>query len=75
MSRAMNLSATAAEVTAICAGLGVSTTAIEALLPTGTRVVCRTSEGMVTLRNKMRGKIIEGTVTRAPRTIAPSLMS
>ena len=74
MSRAMNLSVTEAEVSAICTDLGISTTAIEALLPSGTRVVCRTSEGSLALRTKMRTKIIDGPVRRAPRSIAPSMM-
>ena len=74
MSRAMNVSVTEAEVTALCTDLGISTTAIEALLPSGTRVVCRTSEGSAVLRNKLRTKIIEGPVRRAPRSISPSLM-
>lgn len=75
MSRALNLSVTQADAIAICAELGVATTAIEMLLPTGTRVVCQTSVGTLALRNRMRAKIIEGAVRRAPRSIAPSALS
>ena len=74
MSRAMNLNASVADVTAVCRTLNVATTAIEALIPEGTRVVCQTSEGAIALRAKMRTKVISGTVTRSPRFVAASSM-
>ncbi len=72
MSRALNVNATESEVSAICVTLGVSTTAMEMLIPSGTRVVCQTSEGALTLRKKLKGKIIDGAIVRSPRFIAPS---
>jgi len=75
MSRAMNVNATEAEVVSICATLKIATTAIELLLPSGIRVVCKTSEGALALRNKMKSKLIAGAVKRAPRSIALSVMA
>ena len=72
MSRAMNLNVTEAEVVDACTQHGVLTTAVEALLPMGTRVVCRTSEGAALLRKKLKTKIIDGTVKRSPRFVAAS---
>ncbi|ARS28824.1 hypothetical protein [Sphingomonas sp. KC8] len=74
MSRAMNLNATVADVTTTCRTLNIATTAIEALIPEGTRVVCQTSEGAIALRAKMRTKVISGAVVRAPRFVAASSM-
>jgi len=65
----MNINASVAEVSAACTTLGVSTTAMEDLIPSGTRVVCQSAEGALALRGKFRTKIIEGSVTRSPRAI------
>ncbi|WP_380872274.1 hypothetical protein ACFB49_32180 [Sphingomonas sp. DBB INV C78] len=72
MSRAMNLTSTKAEVTAACQSLNIATTTIEALIPSGTRVVCQTSEGALALRKKMKSQIITGAVTREPRFVMAS---
>lgn len=69
MSRAMNVSLTQHEVVRICADMGISTTSTEALIPSGTRVVCRTSEGSLALWNEMRAHIIHGAVRRMPRAL------
>lgn len=74
MSRALNLSVPEAEVAALCNELGIIMTSIEPLLPTGTRVVCRTKEGTLALQKKFRTKIIEGSIRRAPRSVNPSMM-
>lgn len=74
MSRALNVDATESEVSAACLTMGVDTTAIEVLIPSGTRVVCRNSEGALALRKKFKAKLIEGPITRSPRSIAPSAM-
>jgi hypothetical protein len=69
MSRAMNLTPSESEVKRICEDARIAITSIEKLLPSGTRVVCLNGDGAATLRNKMRGKIIEGTVKRMPRSL------
>jgi len=74
MSRAMNLNATETEVTDACTQHGVTTTAVEALLPAGTRVVCQTSEGAAVLRKKLKSRLIEGSVTRSPRFVVASAL-
>ena len=74
MSRALNLQLPTAEVAEACKKLGILVSAIETLIPSGTRVVCRTSEGALALRTKFRTKLIEGTITRVPRSITNSAM-
>jgi hypothetical protein len=69
MSRAMNLSVNQSEVVKICGDMGIATTSIEPLLPKGTRVVCLNADGAAALRNKMRASMIEGAVTRMPRSL------
>lgn len=69
MSRAMNLTMSQREVTDLCKTLGVATTSVETLIPSGTRVVCQTSEGSAVLRKKVRTAVIEGAITRMPRTV------
>jgi len=69
MSRAMNLHLPQSEVANICESLGIVTTSIETLVPSGTRVVCRTSEGGALLRKKLRTSMIEGSIKRMPRSI------
>ncbi len=68
----MNVNATQAEVAALCTTLGVLLTASEPLLPTGTRVVCQTSEGALKLRGKLKSKILQGEVTRVARSVRAS---
>ena len=72
MTRAMNLNMIEADVAKLCAELGIATTSIETLVPSGTRVVCRTGDGSAVLRRKLAGKLIEGAVGRMPRSIRSS---
>jgi hypothetical protein len=74
MSRALNVNATEAEIVTICTANGISTTAMEMLIPSGTRVVCQSSEGAVVLRKKMKTRLIDGPIVRSPRFVAPSAM-
>ena len=74
MSRALNVDATESEISAACLAMGVATTAMEVLIPSGTRVVCRNSEGALVLRKKFKTRLIEGPITRSPRSVAPSAM-
>lgn len=74
MSRAMNVNVSPEEVRDTCLQYHIATTAIEALLPAGTRVVCQTSEGADALRKRLKSRLIEGAVKRSPRFIAPSAM-
>lgn len=72
MSRAMNLLMPQKEVAELCAALGVVTTSIESLIPRGTRVVCKTVEGSEILFRKVRKSVIEGSITRSPRSLPAS---
>lgn len=72
MSRAMNLNMPEGDVVRLCDELGIKTTSIEKLVPSGTRVVCRTGDGSAVLRKKVAGKLIEGSVVRMPRSIRSS---
>ncbi len=69
MSRAMNLSVAQDEIKRICADMGISTTSVEPLLPSGSRVVCLTADGAFALRKKMHSQVIEGSVKRVPRAL------
>jgi|GEM_PF-1721357 len=69
MSRAMNVNLTESEVRRVCADMSIAITAIEALIPSGTRVVCQNAEGSLALWNKLRTKIIAGPVRRTPRSL------
>lgn len=73
-SRAINLNATETEVTDACKSLGVQVSAMENLLPSGTRVVTLNSEGALALRTKFKSKVIAGAVTRLPRFVVNSAM-
>lgn len=72
MSRAMNLNMPQSEVARLCAELGIVITSIEALVPKGTRVVCRTGDESAVLRRKLTGKLIDGAVVRMPRSLPNS---
>jgi hypothetical protein len=72
MSRAMNLSMPQREVADLCETLGVATTSIESLIPQGTRVVCKTAEGSAILLKKVKTSLIQGSITRTPRSIRAS---
>ena len=64
MSRAMNISATEAEVKSACEARAIRISAIEILPGGGTHVVCVTSEGADELRGAFAAKIIAGKVKR-----------
>ena len=66
MSRAMNLNLTRAEVEAAVLKQGASISAIEPLLPSGTRVVLTNAEHAADLRRKLKALIIDGKVKRTP---------
>jgi hypothetical protein len=70
MSRAMNLSLSQDEVEAAVLKHGAVISAIEPLLPSGTRVVLTNAEQAASLRRKLKSQLIEGKVRRTPlRTI------
>ncbi len=66
MSRALNVDATLAEVTARCAKLNAPISAIEALRSGGTRVVLKTAVDAVAVAKAYGTKVMAGTVTRQP---------
>ena len=65
MSRAMNVTATKTEVTAMCAKHAVGISAIETLLSGGTRVVLDNGDDADTIRHAFRTRIISGPVKRS----------
>jgi len=69
MSRAMNVNLTESQVRRVCEGMSIAITAIEPLIPSGTRVVCQNVEGSLALWNKLRANIIPGPVRRMPRSL------
>jgi hypothetical protein len=66
MSRAINLSVTQVEVTAMCTRHKVAISAIEALPDGGTRVVLNTADDTAVIAKAFRSSILTGTVTRVP---------
>lgn len=64
MSRVVLLALSEADVIAQCARSEVSVSAIERLLGGGVRLVCSSSRGAATIRQKLKRHIIDGTVTR-----------
>ncbi|MES2493417.1 MAG: hypothetical protein V4579_09085 [Pseudomonadota bacterium] len=66
MSRAINLTLNEADVTARCLAAGVSISAIEPLMISGTHLVCLTSEGAETIRRLLKKFLIPGKVKRFP---------
>jgi hypothetical protein len=64
MSRVLLLALSEADVMAECAQFTVSVSAIERLLGGGVRLVCSSSRGAATMRQKLQRHVIEGTVTR-----------
>jgi hypothetical protein len=65
----MNVTLPQSEVIRICEDLGIAITAIESLIPSGTRVVCRTTQGASDLWRKMQAHIIGGSIKRMPRAL------
>jgi hypothetical protein len=66
MSRAINLDATLADVTARCAKLAAPITAIETLRSGGTRVVLKSADDAATVTKSFGNKVMAGVVTRQP---------
>jgi hypothetical protein len=66
MSRALNLDATLAEVTARCAKLATSITAIETLRSGGTRVVLKSADDAAVVSKAYGNKVMAGVVSRQP---------
>jgi len=66
MSRAINLDATPADVTARLAKLGAPFTAMEALRSGGTRVVMQNADDAVAVVKAFGAKVNTGAVTRQP---------
>jgi hypothetical protein len=66
MSRAINIDATPADVTARLAKLNAPFTAMEALRSGGTRVVMQNADDAVTVAKAFGSKVNTGTVTRQP---------
>lgn len=66
MSRALNLSVSPADVTAMCARRDVTISAIEALPDGGTRVVLMSADATAVIAGAFKTKIIQGDVRRTP---------
>ena len=66
MTRAINVQASVAEVTASCRKQGATISAIETLVSGGTRVVLTNMEGTDKMRGVFGRKVIAGEVRRAP---------
>jgi hypothetical protein len=62
----MNLKLTQVEVEAAVLKHGAVISAIEPLLPSGTRVVLTNAEQAASLRRKLKAQIIDGKVRRTP---------
>ncbi|MES2989494.1 MAG: hypothetical protein V4808_16485 [Pseudomonadota bacterium] len=68
MTRAVNIDALPAEVTAMAARHNATISAIEAIQPHGTRVVFQNAQGAASVAAAFRGRILTGTITRTPWT-------
>ena len=66
MSRAINIQATEAEVIAMCARHGVTISAIERLLDSGTRVVMMNTQDTATITRAFGSKVMDGAARRVP---------
>lgn len=64
MSRVVLLAMSEADARAHCAKAEVGVSAIEELIGGGVRLVCSSSRGAETIRQKLRRHLIEGSVTR-----------
>ena len=65
MSRALNVDAPIAHVVALASKHNASISAIEPLLPRGTRVVFMNADDAAVIRRAYGAKVLTGTVTRA----------
>lgn len=66
MSRALNLNAGHADVAAAAERFKARITAVEALHPSGTRVVFSNADSAARIARHFRGKIVSGQVVRTP---------
>jgi hypothetical protein len=66
MSRALNVDATMEDVVAMAAKHRAAISAIEPLIPQGTRVVFVTANDAATVARAFGSRILAGTVTRSP---------
>jgi hypothetical protein len=65
MSRAINLNLTEAAVRKACNDVDVEISVIEALEPSGIRLVCSSANGAAAVRHKLRTSVIDGPVKRS----------
>ena len=65
MSRAINISATEADITAACETAGISISTIERLISGGTRVVFHNAADTASMAKADKSKLLTGPVTRA----------
>ena len=65
MSRVVHLNLDEGVVVIRCLSENVGVSAIERLSSGGVRLVCKSSEGAAHIRRKLKGYVIEGTVSRA----------
>ena len=72
MSRAINIDATEAHVTTMCAKHSAVITSIESLPSGGTRVVLTNGDSAAVIRRAYGNKVIAGVVQRAPMRVAHS---
>lgn len=70
MSRAINLNASQADVTALCKKHAIAISTIETLTSGGTRVVLLNPDGAERIRTLMKTKIITTPVVRSPMHMA-----
>ena len=68
MSRAVNINATVAEAIAMAAKHNAIVSAIEPLLPQGTRVVFMNGEAAATVARAFGRRVLNGTIIREPWT-------
>lgn len=67
MSRAINLAMTEAEVIQHCADKSIAISVLEKLPDGGVRLVCKSSFDAVHVRSKLKARIMDDNVRRAPR--------
>ena len=66
MSRAVNIDATVEEVVAMSAKHGAGISAIEPLMPSGTRVIFNNAEGAAVIARAYGKSVLTGPVSRQP---------
>jgi hypothetical protein len=64
MSRAINIDATEADITAACKSAGITISTIEKLTSGGTRVVFNNSVDAASMTKAYKAKLLTGPVTR-----------